>query len=149
MGIEKGFLKQKNGGGGTLLGIDITRQGDNETIIYDVWPVVWKAMSKKRTEEEGRTGEVGLQSRNAALAFLLHIWFYSHLAALNNPLSFETEEGAAAAADGRQKRKNAPGIQPDQGVGYVRREGCDQVESGRPFLECIQLPPPARPGAAC
>jgi hypothetical protein len=36
MGIEKGFLKQKNGGGGTLLGIDITRQGDNETIIYDV-----------------------------------------------------------------------------------------------------------------
>jgi hypothetical protein len=83
MGIEKGFLKQKNGGGGTLLGIDITRQGDNETIIYDVWPVVWKAMSKKRTEKEGRTGEVSLQSRYRVLAFQLHFWFYSHLTALN------------------------------------------------------------------
>ena len=31
-----------------------------------------------------RTCEVGLHSRYAAIAFLLHFWFYSHLAALNN-----------------------------------------------------------------
>jgi hypothetical protein len=33
-------------------------------------------------------------------------------------------------------------------LGYARREGCDQGESRRPFLERIQLPSPARPGAA-
>jgi len=34
---------------------------------------------------EGGTGDVGPQLRIRALAFPTHFWFYSHLAALNNP----------------------------------------------------------------
>ena len=39
---------------------------------------------RRRRRRARRTCEVGLQSRYREIAFLLHFWFYSHLAALNN-----------------------------------------------------------------
>jgi hypothetical protein len=46
---------------------------------------VWKRCLKGELRIEGRTGDVGPQLRISALAFPLHFWFYSLLAALNNP----------------------------------------------------------------
>src|ERR1700730_9573569 len=59
------------------------------------------------------------------------------------------QKRAATAANGRQKRKDAQRVHTDQGVGHARREGGDRGESGRSFLERVQLLAPARPGTAC
>ncbi len=64
---------------------------------------------------------MGLQLHFVALAFPLHFWFYSHLAVLNNPCPLRQTEGAATAADGRQKRKDAAGIQPRLRCGSRQR----------------------------
>src|ERR1700738_3030219 len=67
----------------------------------------------------------------------------------STPLSFETDAlERLAAADGRQKRKNTQRVHAHQGVGDARREGRDRRESGRPLVERIELPPPARLGDA-
>src|ERR1700730_10444753 len=54
----------------------------------------------------------------------------------------------SALVSGRSSRKNAQRVHADQGVGDARGEGRDRRESGRAFLERIQLPSPARPGDA-
>jgi hypothetical protein len=64
-----------------------------------------EALTERRTEIEGRTGDVGPQSHISALAFPLHFWFYSHLAALNNPCPLrQTASGCRRRMDAKKEK---------------------------------------------